>query len=134
MQKFWKNLMKRVFNREKNSDIPAGNHRSWLLIDKKFEYNIKAGDLKVLAVYSNNPGRYLILVKTTDYTKAVLKFFEYADSSFIDNMNPFLDSGALQCQVFFEQLQGMDIKVAYQNIKADLSQNDLINNGDSLVF
>lgn len=105
-----------------------------LSIDKKFVFNIKAKDLKVLAVYCSDPSGYLSLIGTNDYTKAIFQLFQYADSSFIDNMGPFIDSGTLDCQIFFDRINEMDIEDAYPKIKADLSQKGLINGSESLII
>jgi hypothetical protein len=103
-------------------------------IDKKFIYDIKTTDLKVLGLYSNNPRGYLSFIKTDQKSTAILKFFEYVDSSFVDNIKTSVNSGALVCKLFFDMLDGMGIEEAYLKIKTDLSQKGLIKGGESLIL
>lgn len=123
------NFLKNLFSKKTTAE---GTNN--LSIDKRFEFDIKAKDLKVLAAYSNNPIGFMSLIKTKDANTAVLKFFEYADSSFTDSITTFIDSGTLVCSLYFGELDAMSIEDAYPRIKADLTQKGQLKGGESLIL
>jgi hypothetical protein len=122
-----------------STEVPSDNQTTAegtanLTVDKKFVFDIKAKDLKVLGLYSNDPRGYASFIKTDQKVTAVLKFFEYADSSFVENIKKFINSGTVVCDLFFDKLNEMNIEEANIKIKADLSQKGLLKGGESLIL